>query len=230
MEHHPDATQAVLEFLGSVNGAVDALVTYVDESTGKRVSRWWSSLDPATRNRLKGTSKIVSIFIPATSVRGIRAMKRAASIYRAKRKLGVKKIRVSDIVWRNITLQGYPFEHALRTALKLPKSAKLPDNFKTFDYFYNGRAISAKTIDLSAPGYRQSNRVYYRIKNYIDKANQFDHYKLSGRKIVADDITQREVHIGIPKGRATPDQLREMQRAQAYGEQIGVRVIFYEVK
>ena len=230
MEHHPDATRAVLQVLGSVNGAVDAMVTYVDESTGKTVSRWWSSLDPATRNRLKGTTKIIGIFIPATSVRGIRTMKRAASIYRAKHKLGVEKVRVADIVWGNITLQGYPFEHALRTALKLPKSAKLPDNFKTFDYFYNGRAISAKTIDLTAPTYGQPNRVYYGIKNYIDKANQFERYKLSGYSLTAQKITQREVHIGIPKGRATLDQLREMQRAQAYGEQIGVRVRFYEVK
>ena len=90
--------------------------------------------------------------------------------------------------------------------------------------------ISAKTIDLSAPSYKQSNALFYKIKNYIDKVDQFKKYQLNGYELTAKQIAQREVHIGIPKGKATHDQLRQMRQAQAYGEQIGVRVRFYEIK
>ena len=57
--------------------SIDATVTYIDEKAGKTVSSAWNSLDEATQNRIKGGAIVVSVFLPATSVKSIKQIKLA---------------------------------------------------------------------------------------------------------------------------------------------------------
>ena len=250
-EHAPDATEAVLGALQKAGELTNAAFLFVDERTGRIVSRSWNSLDARTRNRLLGGMQVagfVGIAAPAAAVssrltahlanRGVtvgssvsRLMANSAARLAWRRLNRVRSLDIQDVAWgRGIGRQGFPFEHTLRTILNLPEYAKLPDGFKTFDYFYEGRAISAKTIDLTGVSYGRPNGLYNTIKGYVDKAATFREYKLQDTLVTAGEITQRELHIGIPRGVATRNQIRQMQQAVSYGQRQGVRVTIYEIR
>ena len=67
----PEETEAVLNVLETIGTKVDAVITYVDEATGKTISKNWNELDTDERNILKGTGKITSFFVPAASVKNL---------------------------------------------------------------------------------------------------------------------------------------------------------------
>ncbi len=69
MEHHPEATGAVLGTLSEAADAVDATFSYVDDATGNVVSGNWNELDEETQNRLKGAVGVGSLFIPGASAK-----------------------------------------------------------------------------------------------------------------------------------------------------------------
>ena len=68
----PEETEAVLNVLETIGTKVDAVITYVDEATGKTISKNWNELDTDERNILKGAIKISSIYIPFDSVKMIK--------------------------------------------------------------------------------------------------------------------------------------------------------------
>jgi len=72
----PEATRATLDALGKVGEGVDAIVKYTDEKTGKVVSRHWSKLDKQTQDLIKGSGKIISIFVPGASVKVLARLKK----------------------------------------------------------------------------------------------------------------------------------------------------------
>ncbi len=69
MEHHPEATVAVLGTLSEADEAVDATFSYVDDATGNLVSDNWNELPPETQNRLAGALIIGSSVIPGASAK-----------------------------------------------------------------------------------------------------------------------------------------------------------------
>ena len=78
--------------------------------------------------------------------------------------------------------------------------------------------------------YSRTDGVYNVIKKYVDATVNFDRSNRNSVRLTAADVQTREVHIGIPKGAATRQQISEMQRAVSYGRSRGVSVKFYEVK
>jgi filamentous hemagglutinin len=74
-EHYPEQTQQTLELLSNVGETISATVEYVDDATGNRVSAQWNELDETTQNRLKGGGVVVSLFLPAPSVKAIGNLK-----------------------------------------------------------------------------------------------------------------------------------------------------------
>ena len=77
-KHYPEETRATLEVLGELGGAADALVTYVDEATGKQFSYQWNALDEKTRNQILGAGKLITAVIPAGTVVNIARLKKLA--------------------------------------------------------------------------------------------------------------------------------------------------------
>jgi filamentous hemagglutinin len=76
--HYPEETMAVLGVLEAANNAMDATLTYVDETTGKEVSKRWNDIDPHTRDQLKGAGKVLSVVLPAGSVKLLKELKTAS--------------------------------------------------------------------------------------------------------------------------------------------------------
>ena len=74
-KEYPEATEAFLGTLDALDGAIDATITYVDDQTGKFVSKRWNDIDEHTRNQLKGGAKIAAIFVPGASIKALKHLK-----------------------------------------------------------------------------------------------------------------------------------------------------------
>ena len=81
----------------------------------------------------------------------------------------------------SINQQGMPFEHYIGT--QLPAGSKLPDGFKTFDYY-----------------------------DSKDKIAQFKNYSRDDVPLRTDNIKKRVLHIGLPE-KTTPEQWKSINSA-----------------
>ncbi|WP_308031653.1 endonuclease toxin domain-containing protein [Neisseria cinerea] len=135
------------------------------------------------------------------------------------------------IQWNNgIGKQGMPWENYVGKSL--PSDARLPKNFKTFDYYdsRDGLAISAKTLDTqTASRTLKPRQIYNTLKNYIDKAANFKTYSLSGVELNANTIRRREIHLAIP-AQTTKEQWQQINKAIEYGKTHNVNVKVTEIK
>ncbi|WP_446443363.1 endonuclease toxin domain-containing protein [Pseudocitrobacter faecalis] len=126
--------------------------------------------------------------------------------------------------------QGMPWEDYVGGSL--PADARLPQNFKTFDY-YDGAtktAVCAKSMDTQTMAkLANPNQVYSSIKGNIDAAAKFERYDLSGQFLNSSMITNREIKLAIP-AKTTPTQWAEINRAIEYGKYQGVKVTVTQVK
>ncbi|WP_333501874.1 VENN motif pre-toxin domain-containing protein, partial [Kluyvera genomosp. 2] len=126
--------------------------------------------------------------------------------------------------------QGMPWEDYVGTSL--PTSARLPQNFKTFDYYdvSTKTAVSAKSLDTQTMAkLANSNQVYSSIKGNIDAAAKFDTYTLSQKTIDSSMIVNREIQLAVPAN-TTKNQWTEINRAIEYGKSQGVTVKVTQVK
>ncbi|MBP2851788.1 VENN motif pre-toxin domain-containing protein [Dickeya oryzae] len=126
--------------------------------------------------------------------------------------------------------QGMPWEDYVGKAL--PENARLPQNFKTFDYYdpMTKTAVSAKSMDTQTMAkLANPNQVYSSIKGNIDAAAKFDSYTLSRRTLDSSMITSREVQLAVPTA-TTSAQWTEINRAIEYGKNKGVTVKVIQVK
>ncbi|WP_258120538.1 contact-dependent inhibition effector tRNA nuclease [Escherichia coli] len=126
--------------------------------------------------------------------------------------------------------QGMPWEDYVGKSL--PADARLPKNFKTFDY-YDGAtktATSVKSMDTQTMAkLANPNQVYSSIKGNIDAAAKFKEYALSGRELTSSMISNREIQLAIPAD-TTKTQWAEINRAIEYGKSQGVKVTVTQVK
>ncbi|HHR1139724.1 endonuclease toxin domain-containing protein, partial [Klebsiella aerogenes] len=126
--------------------------------------------------------------------------------------------------------QGMPWEDYVGTSL--PADARLPKNFKTFDY-YDGTtktAVSAKSMDTQTMAkLANPNQVYSSIKGNIDAVAKFERSRLSGETLTSSMISNREIQLAIPAN-TTKAQWTEINRAIEYGKSQGVAVKVTQVK
>ncbi|MCD1125599.1 hypothetical protein LPW36_06165 [Jinshanibacter sp. LJY008] len=126
--------------------------------------------------------------------------------------------------------QGMPWEDYVGASL--PADARLPQNFKTFDY-YDGAtktAVSAKSMDTQTMAkLANPNQVYSSIKGNIDAAAKFEKASLSGDTLTSSMIVNREIQLAIPAN-TTKKQWTEINRAIEYGKSQGVVVKVTQVK
>jgi filamentous hemagglutinin len=115
---------------------------------------------------------------------------------------------------------------------QLPAGARLPENFKTWDYYDDatGRAISVKTLDTTTDAkVEKPEQVYYRLKKCLDDAANFEKYTLGQTTVTTANISSREVHVLVPNV-TTPEQWAQIDRAMAYAKQQGVTLKIYQGK
>lgn len=151
---------------------------------------------------------------------------------------GLKKLSVTTaknkdvgITWgRGIQEQGMPWEDYV--AKSLPVDARLPKNFKTFDFYdeLTGVATSAKTLNTgSSSMLKDPKNIYKSLKSNIDDAAGFVEYRLSKREVLSDSITLRRLEVAIPKS-ITTEQWKQISRAMGYSKNRGVEFNITVVK
>jgi hypothetical protein len=64
----PNETRAVLNFMAATGAKVDAVISYVDDKTGKVVSSNWNAIPEETRFGLIGAGKVVNVAMTANAV------------------------------------------------------------------------------------------------------------------------------------------------------------------
>ncbi|HGH6605245.1 TPA: hemagglutinin, partial [Neisseria meningitidis] len=135
------------------------------------------------------------------------------------------------IKWgKGIEGQGMPWEDYVGKGLSA--NARLPKNFKTFDYFDRGTgtAISAKTLDTQTTArLSKPEQLYSTMKGYIDKTANFKSYELSEVPLRADMIKQREIHLAIP-AQTNKEQRLQLQRVVEYGKSQNITVKITEIE
>ena len=135
------------------------------------------------------------------------------------------------IKWgKGIEGQGMPWEDYVGKGL--PIDARLPRNFKVFDYYNatTGTAISAKTLDTQTTArLSKPEQLYSTMKGYIDKTANFERHSLSGMTLRADMIKQLEIHLAIP-AQTNKEQRLQLQRVVEYGKNRNITVKITEIK
>ncbi|VVM17927.1 hypothetical protein BSPWISOXPB_7096 [uncultured Gammaproteobacteria bacterium] len=58
-----------------VGNGLDVTVKYIDDKTGNVASAKWNKLDKATQDQIRGGGRILSVIVPAGSVRAIARLK-----------------------------------------------------------------------------------------------------------------------------------------------------------
>ncbi|EOI3409510.1 hypothetical protein ACTV70_000321 [Cronobacter dublinensis] len=95
--------------------------------------------------------------------------------------------------------QGMPWEDYVGTTL--PADARLPKNFRTFDYYdsVTKTAVSVKSLDTqTASRLNNPKAVYYSIKGNIDTAANFKRAQLSGQVLNTSMISSKEIQLAVP--------------------------------
>lgn len=126
--------------------------------------------------------------------------------------------------------QGFTFEDYM--ARQLPPASRLPENFKTFDFFdeKSGVATSVKTLDTNTRSRIENpGRIYTTLKGHIDSTLTFKEHELKGKVVYAKNITKREVIVAVPKV-TTTQQWEQINKAIVYGTDKGVNVKITVVK
>ncbi|NHB97270.1 hypothetical protein C5470_12990 [Photorhabdus stackebrandtii] len=114
----------------------------------------------------------------------------------------------------------------------MPKGTRLPENFKTFDFYdlETGLATSVKTLDTrTAARVKDPKQLYTSMKKNIDDVANFTKESKGNRVVSADEILQREVRIAVPKI-TTPEQWEQINRAITYGTEKNINVKITVVK
>lgn len=222
MQRFPAETTATLNFLNSVaepvGRAVNATVTFLDNNTGRVVSAQWNNLNPATRDALIGTGKIISVAISAGGVGTIRT--------------ALANPRGVD--WSpNITTRGASWETHLGDGKfkdYTPLNSLQP-NHKAFDFFdpNTGHAVSAKTMDTlgltnqAGKPMTAANAEKY-LRNYINDVRSYEKPSRGQPNAISElRINSKSLELAIPQG--TPRDVRQaLERAAAAGREDGIQV------
>ncbi|CAO5675632.1 MAG: hypothetical protein HEEMFOPI_00267 [Holosporales bacterium] len=139
----------------------------------------------------------------------------------------LRSIEVKGLSWeKGIKKQGFPFEEFLQQ--EFPKKSALPACFKTFDFFFEGRAISAKTLDTQTFSRLQNpSKIATMVKNYINKMVTFDGYSLKGVQLMPNMIRSKELHLCIPKN-TNAQQLEVLKEVIDYSKLKDVLMTIYK--
>lgn len=116
-------------------------------------------------------------------------------------------------------------------AIEARLGGNLPASFPTIDRFdrLTGVATSIKSVDLSAATYQSDKALTRLLKGYIDKTAGFTGASWGGERIIARDVTERVLHVAIPRG-ATEAQSAVLANMAQYAEQSGVKLIVEVVR
>ena len=207
---------------------LDAAKSVTDGRIKNALEHWGHNLMHGTPEQQRQATEQLARVATTLGVGSAVSSPRVNPLYRPFATISNSKVGVQ---WNaGIDKQGYPWENYV--GKNLSADARLPQNFKTFDYYdaTTKTAISAKTLDTQTVSrLAKPEQIYSTMKGYIDKAANFSEYTLSRRTLNADMIKQREIHIAIPAN-SNAVQRQQIHRAIEYGNSRNVKVKITEIK
>jgi filamentous hemagglutinin len=108
----------------------------------------------------------------------------------------------------------------------MPPENRLPENFKTFDFFDDAsrHATSVKTLDTTtASRVRDPGRVFSALRRHVNAAADFEAYELGPVDLSSANIASRSVRVGMPL-ETNDAQWAQIRRAMEYAKERGVRL------
>jgi hypothetical protein len=125
--------------------------------------------------------------------------------------------------------RGYAFEKFLES---LFPGAKLPDRFKTFDFFKKatGEAISVKTLDTNTLArIARPETVRYTINGYINKMLNYTGDPRHLDLVRPEAIVSKELRLAVPAN-MSPEHARQIMHSIQHGIDNGVKVTITKIK
>jgi len=121
--------------------------------------------------------------------------------------------KAEESVWGlNSLLRGRRIEAAL--------GENLGWNFPTIDKIVNKVATSIKSMDLTAPSYKEGNKVFNTLKGYIDKLANFSQTTYKGIPFAeGTDFTSKAIELAIEPGKGSTAQWEQLGKAIEYAKQ-----------
>jgi hypothetical protein len=123
------------------------------------------------------------------------------------------------------TGQGYSIERVL--------GANLPKNFPTIDRWVpeTGKAISIKSMDVTAPSYQSSSNILSKLNSYTRAVSDFAKsatVEFNDVRIAAEQVASRELHVAVPE--MTPALRQVVGEATEYAATRGVQLLIFVVQ
>jgi hypothetical protein len=92
----------------------------------------------------------------------------------------------------------------------------LHPNFPVIDKIPDGVATSIKSIDTRAATYKDSTRLAYRVRKYINDVSEFDGASWAEGEVTSSDIKGRALLLIVPKRSLTPVQRDELEALRTW--------------
>ena len=107
-------------------------------------------------------------------------------------------------------------------------SGILSRNFPTVDdaLFQDGMFTSYKTIDLTGSSYQTSDKLFQKLDSYLEKLANWkgQDRPWGGRRIDPETIEQKVLHLGIPNGSVTAEQIKAFEQLGKRAKQLQIPI------
>lgn len=104
------------------------------------------------------------------------------------------------------------------------------NNFPVIDKFEKGIATSIKSLDLNAPTYQKTGKVFNTLKGYIDDLARFNGAKWKNINIQSSNILGKQLDLALPFGSGSAVQWEQIQRAMKYALQNNITMTINFIK
>lgn len=141
-------------------------------------------------------------------------------------------LKTLDELANRLSNSTWPMPPVLRGfAIESKLGGNLPPGFPKIDRWIKdkGIAISIKTINLASKTYQNPTRLESLVKRYVDKVASFTGDARGNIVIEEWQITQRVLHIGVPRN-ASSDQSDVLSAMADYAAEKGVQLIVEVVR
>lgn len=140
---------------------------------------------------------------------------------------GIEMVLPTDDLASSIWKKGWSVR-GFEAEGEMGSSGILARNFPRIDdgIFQDGIFTSFKSIDLEGISYQSADAVFRRLDGYLEKLSDWNGQKKmwAGRQINPGEIEQKVLHIGIPNGSMTPDQLKAFEKLGKHAQELGVKL------
>jgi hypothetical protein len=136
-------------------------------------------------------------------------------------KMGARFAKAAKGISKNVSVWSKP-PAARGRHIEAMFGGNLGD-FPVIDKVVKGKATSIKSLDVASLTYGKPNRMYSRLKAYVDKLEDFKGASYNGMTYLeGKQFNKKELLLAIEKSKLTKEQSSILKKIDAYAESKGV--------